>query len=168
VEQMATIGKVISTHGVRGGLKVQPFSDFPERVKTLHRVFVETAAEVKAYQVREAFVYGRFWIIFLQDVEHIDSAEQLRGALLKIPLTERVELPADVYYLDQIIGLTVFTLEGQRLGQVSDILQTGSNDVYVLRQADGSEILIPALKSVVKKIDLQHGLLVVDLPEGLI
>ncbi|HZK23935.1 MAG TPA: ribosome maturation factor RimM [Oscillospiraceae bacterium] len=164
---MATIGRVVNTHGVKGGLKILPLSDFLERVKSLKRVFMEHGERVSAYQVEDAFVHGRFWVVFLQDVEDMDSAERFKGALLKIPLTERVELPAGSYYLDQIIGLTVFTLAGLELGQVSDVLQTGSNDVYVVRQSEGPEILIPALKTVVKKIDLQHARLEVDLPEGL-
>ena len=91
------------------------------------------------------------------------------GSLLTVPLSERVKLPPDTYYLDQIIGLDVFTTAGECLGRVTEILQTGSNDVYVVRPTEKGQkdLLLPALKSVVKKVDLQAGRMEVDLPRGL-
>ncbi|NLZ92450.1 MAG: 16S rRNA processing protein RimM [Firmicutes bacterium] len=168
MEPMATIGKVISTHGIKGALKVQPYSDFPERVKKLERVFLEIDGEIKPYPVLDAFVNGRYWVISLAGIEGMEAAEQLRGTSILIPLSERVELPQDTYYLDQIIGLNVYTVDGQLLGKVQDILQTGSNDVYVVHSPQGAEILIPALKDVVKKVDLKRARLEVEVPAGLI
>ncbi|NLZ38123.1 MAG: 16S rRNA processing protein RimM [Firmicutes bacterium] len=167
MEPMATIGKVISTHGTKGALKVQPYSDFPERVKMLERVFLEINGIRKPYLVQDAFINGRFWVISLAGIEGIEAAQQLRGALILIPLSERLELPQDTYYWDQIIGLDVYTVSGQMLGIVQDILQTGSNDVYVVESQQGKEILIPALKDVVKKVDLENARMEVDLPDGL-
>ncbi|MCR3923363.1 MAG: ribosome maturation factor RimM, partial [Firmicutes bacterium] len=168
MEQMATIGKVIGTHGVKGNLKVQPFSDFPQRITTLARVFVGNDEASTVYKVLEAFVNGRFWVVRLESVTDMAMAEKLKGTMLMIPLTERVKLPANAYYLDQIIGLTVFTMDGLRLGEVKDVLKTGSNDVYVVQQDQGQDILIPALKTVVKNIDLENARVNVDLPEGLL
>jgi 16S rRNA processing protein RimM len=171
VEQMATIGKVINTQGVVGGLKVFPYSDFPERVKELSRVFLHKDQEMKAYSVDKAFVHGRFWVLHLKGVSGISEAEACVGALLQIPLSERRKLPEHTYYLDQIIGLKVYTVEGRFLGEVADIIQTGGNDVYVVRtESDGGvqEVLIPALKKVVINIDMQAGRIDVDLPEGLL
>ncbi|NLM51353.1 MAG: 16S rRNA processing protein RimM [Firmicutes bacterium] len=167
MEQKAAIGKIINTHGVRGGLKVQMLSDFPERVKLLERVFVEKKGQSKPYRVLEAKIHGRFWLLWLEGIADLDAAKEQVGALITIPLSERVKLPPDTYYLDQIMGLEVFTVSGEFLGQVKEIIQTGSNDVYVVAADDLPEILIPALKSVVKDIDLEAGRMEVDLPEGL-
>lgn len=167
MEPMATIGKVISTHGTKGALKVQPFSDFPKRVKMLERVYLKKEADIEIYQVLDAFVNGKNWVITLAGIVDMEAALQLRGALLQIPLAERIALPQDTYYLDQIIGLTVYTVNGQELGKVQDVLQTGSNDVYVVQRTAEADILIPALKTVVKQVDLQHKRLVVNLPAGL-
>jgi 16S rRNA processing protein RimM len=170
LEPLAAIGKVISTHGVKGGLKVHPLSDFPERVKKLQRVFVEKDNNATPYEVTDAFINGRYWVVFLLGVETWEGAKELAGSLLSIPLSERVSLPSDVYFLDQIIGLQVYTVEGEYLGRIQDVLQTGSNDVYVVKDdKEGKrESLIPALKTVVKKIDLEQGRVDVDPPEGLL
>jgi len=167
--ELAAIGKVINTHGVKGGLKVLPLSDFPERLKALKHVFLELGANVKEYEVTDAFVHGRFWVLFLSGIDACDSAEGLIGALISIPLSERMPLPTDFYYLDQIIGLEVYTVNSVYLGRVREVLQTGSNDVYVVKneKVGKGEILIPALKSVVQ-IDLLLGRMVVDPPEGLL
>lgn len=166
--ELAAVGKIINTHGVKGGLKVLPLSDFPERLKTLRHVFLEQGDSVVEHEVAGAFVHGRFWVVFLRGVEVCDSAERLVGSLISIPLSERMALPQDSYYLDQIIGLEVCTVKGVYLGHVQEVLQTGSNDVYVVRnEKEGRrETLIPALKTVVQ-IDLRLGRMVVDLPEGL-
>lgn len=167
MEQKAAIGKIVNTHGVRGGLKVQVLSDFPERVKLLKRVFIEKKGQATPYRVLEAKIHGRFWLLWLEGIADMEAAKEQVGALITIPLSERVQLPPDTYYLDQIIGLDVYTLEGDPLGRVKEIIQTGSNDVYVVEAPDRSEILIPALKAVVRKIDLEAGRMEVDLPEGL-
>lgn len=170
--EMAVIGKIVKAHGIRGELKVQPYSDFPERVRLLTRVYLETGGTDKAYQVLNASVHGRFWIISLEGVNNPEQAEQLRGTPVKIPLAERMPLPEGAYYLDELIGLEVYTVEGQLLGCLSEVLQTGSNDVYVVSSEDqvkGSrQILIPALKSVVVHLDPARKRMEVALPEGLL
>lgn len=170
MEQMAAIGKVINTHGVKGGLKIQILSDFPERIKQLKRVFVEKDGLSSEYGVVEAFIHGQFWVLYLKGITDLDAAARLNGSLLLIPKKERLKLPKDTFYLDEIIGLTVYTTAGAKLGKVADILQTGSNDVYVVRPIDSGQpdILIPALKSVVRSINADTGTIEVDLPEGLI
>lgn len=170
--EMAVIGKIIKAHGVRGELKVHPYSDFPERVSSLRRVFLENGGTDKAYQVLYAFVHGRFWVLSLEGVTNPDEAELLRGALLKIPLAERVPLPEDSYYLDELIGLEVYTVEGRFLGHLCEVLQTGSNDVYVVDKGEpgrgSGQVLIPALKTVVVRIDPVRKRMEVLLPEGLL
>jgi len=170
LEKRVAVGKIINTHGIRGGLKVEPLSDIPERFKLLRRVFLEKDGQEEVYHVREGFLKGRFWVLYLEEVSEVDRARRLVNSLITIPLSERPELPADNYYLDEIIGLDVVTKDGAFLGKVGEILQTGSNDVYVVQMPDrqSEDILIPALKSVVKKIDREAGCMVVDLPEGLI
>ena len=169
MEKTAAIGKVVTTHGVKGALKVMLLSDFPERIHELKQVFVEKDGRSVTYKVRDAFIHGRFWVVHLEGVDNREAAAELVGSLLTVPLSERVKLPPDTYYLDQIIGLAVYTRAGESLGHVAEILQTGSNDVYVVRPAEkGQEdILLPALKTVVRKVDLQAGRMEVDLPRGL-
>lgn len=170
--EMAVIGKIVKPYGVHGELKVRPYSDFPERVRSLTRVFLETGGTDKAYQVRDAFIHGRFWVLSLIGISTPEAAAQLKGVLVKIPLSERVPLPEGSYYLDELIGLKVYTVNGVLLGTVSEILQTGSNDVYVVDRAGSPEgtgqLLIPALKTVVVGIDPALKRMEVVLPEGLL
>ncbi|EEG77225.1 ribosome maturation factor RimM [Dethiobacter alkaliphilus] len=169
MEQSVAIGKVVTTHGVKGGMKVQPLSDNPERIKELIRVFVEKDGHSAARDVVEAFVHGRAWVIRLEGIDSCDAARELVGAMLTIPISERLPLPENSYYLDQIIGLDVYTVDGTYLGSIINVLETGSNDVYVVEnKADGRQVLIPALKAVVKSIDLDTGRMEVDPPEGLL
>lgn len=172
MDQIATIGKVINTHGIRGGLKVMPFSDFPDRVKDLRRLFVSTKGQRTPYPVVDAFVNGRFWVVHLNGVSTVEAAGKLIGSLLEIPLSERVTLPENAFYLDEIIGLNVFTVDGEYLGTIKDVLQTGANDVYVIEregnESQKTDILIPALKSVVLNIDIKNERMDVELPDGLL
>jgi 16S rRNA processing protein RimM len=169
LEHTAAIGKVINTHGVKGALKVMPLSDFPERLKTLDRVFVEKEGLSTPRKVDEAFVHGRFWIVRLEGIATYEEARTLVGSVLTILLSERMELPEGSYYLDQIIGLEVYTVGGDYLGFIRDVLQTGGNDVYIVSDKDkGTEVLIPALKTVVVAIDLEGRKMEVDPPEGLL
>ena len=169
MEQTAAIGKVINTHGVKGALKVMPLSDFPERLKTLDRVFVEKEGLSTPRKVDEAIVHGRFWIVRLEGIATYEEARALVGSVLAILLSERMELPEGSYYLDQIIGLNVYTVSGDYLGSVRDVLQTGGNDVYIVSDKDkGTEVLIPALKAIVLAIDLEGRKMEVDPPEGLL
>lgn len=169
MEEMAVIGKILSSHGVHGAFKVQPYSDFPERVSMLRRVYLEKGGQTVAYPVVAAALHGRFWVIRVDGISTPEEARALAGTLVKIPLSERVPLPAGVYYLDEIIGLDVYTVCGRFLGRVSDVLQTGSNDVYVVSPGrDGKDLLIPALKTVVYSIDKAARRMEVELPEGLL
>ncbi len=172
MEQMAVIGKVINTHGVRGAIKVQPFSDLPDRVNSLRRLFVQLKGRRVPYQVEKAFVNGRFWVLHLEGLTTVEAAEELIGSFIEIPLSERERLPENTFYIDEIIGLNVFTVDGDILGRVKDVLQTGANDVYVVKRdgegAQEADILIPAIKSVVLSIDIKNERMEVELPDGLL
>ena len=110
-------------------------------------MFLEKDGQEEVYHVREGFLKGRFWVLYLEEVSEVDRARRLVNSLITIPLSERPELPADNYYLDEIIGLDVVTKDGAFLGKVGEILQTGSNDVYVVQMPDRqSEDILICLK----------------------
>ncbi|MGI6097690.1 MAG: ribosome maturation factor RimM [Dethiobacteria bacterium] len=166
---MTNIGKIISPFGIKGAVKVYPYSDFIDRIHKLKRVKVASDESGCWRTIEHSSVHQqRFWIIKFSDIQTREEAESLRGSLIMIKREERMDLPEGHYYLDQIINLDVHELNGNYLGKIVDILRTGSNDVYIVKKDTASqEILIPALKEVVKKIDLERGLVIVDLPDGL-
>lgn len=162
-----TIGEVVSTQGHRGELRVLPLTDFPERFRELREVFLERGGRRQAAHVERVAYHGRFVIFSLREVPDMNAAEQLRGALLQVPLDQAVALPEGRWYIFEIVGLRVYTTDGESLGIVVDVLQTGANDVYVVHNTTGREVLIPALKDVVREIDSGSGRMVVSLPDGL-
>lgn len=161
-ENLILIGKIVAPHGVRGDVRVVPLTDFPERFRKTKRVFCEDASVlyIESVKYNKQFVLLKF-----RDVDSMDAAEKLRNKHISLPKEELVKLPQDHYYQFEIIGLDVYSSEDEYLGKVSEILQTGSNDVYVVRQEGHKELLIPALKAVVLSIDIPAGKMTVRLQE---
>ena len=103
-------------------------------------------------------------VIRLKEVVGVDEAEALRGANVAVLASERAELPAENYFLDDLVGLTVLTVSGEDLGQVAEVLENPANGIFIIRKEE-KEILVPALKSVIREVDLKSGRMVVELPE---
>jgi 16S rRNA processing protein RimM len=148
------IGRIIKPVGLSGEVKVLLLTDFPERFQSLGQVHVTTVAGNRVCRVSAARQVGPLVYLRFSGVDCVEQADLLRGGLIQIPEKERLSLPEGSYYQYEIIGLDVFTEAGERLGQVGDILKTGSNDVYVVRGKAKGEYYIPALTMVVQKIDL--------------
>lgn len=157
------IGKIINTHGYKGELKVLPLTDEVDRFFDLHHVFIDD----DEYHVIKARLHQEYVLLLLQGREDMDSAKELQGSYLELPVEELKKLPEGQYYHFQIVGLSVYE-DNRLLGEVSDILQTGSNDVYVVKSPKGKEIYLPALKEVVRHIDVEAGKIEVKLPPGLL
>lgn len=159
---LITIGKIVAPHGVRGDVRIVPLTDFPDRFYDLQDVFVDEVGQLKLESARQ---HKKFILLKFAEIDSINDVERLRGKLIKIKREDVVKLPEGQYYIFDIIGLNVFTEEGNLLGTITDVLQPGSNDVYVVKQQDQSELLIPAIKEVVKKIDIPGKKMVVKLQE---
>lgn len=166
-EEYIRIGKILNTQGNRGALRILPLTDYPERFQKKGRVLVSVNGSRREFQIEEAYPHKKFFIVKFKEVEDMNAAEKLKGGLLEVTRGELVSLPKDSYYIFDIIGLKVDAPGGERLGEITDVIQTGANDVYVV-ETGGKPILIPALKQVVKEIDLAGGRMVVELPEGLV
>lgn len=171
--QMTTIGKVISPFGIKGEVKVYPYSDFLDRCYLLKKVKLEGESYCGFKDVIKAYIHQKLWVFHFEGCSSRDDARELYGLLVKIFSSERVPLPPGEYYLDQLIGLQAFTVEGRKLGYVKDIIRS-SNDVYVISNQEAGEeagkrkdILIPALKTVVKEINLEKGIILIDPLPGL-
>jgi 16S rRNA processing protein RimM len=145
---------------VRGDLKVQPLTDFPERFQRGAALWVRG----RRYEVQRSRWSRGLVYLGLSGIDSRNAADELKGALLEVPESDLTPLPEGQYYRFQVIGLEVRTPEGGSLGRVAEILPTGSNDVYVVRGGP-RELLIPAIEDVVKEVDLEGGRLVVELPE---
>lgn len=167
------VGKIIGTHGVRGEVKVFLLTDFPERFRPGTRLILEQEGaegrEGKTFPVtviRARPGKGNL-ILKLAEINDADQARAVRGAILKVEPWEVEPLPEGHYYIYQLLGSRVYTTGDEFLGTLEEILTTGANDVYVVRAEGTREILIPALKTVVRRVDLAGKEIRVELPPGL-
>ncbi|SHF31936.1 ribosome maturation factor RimM [Desulforamulus putei] len=167
-EQYITVGEIVNTQGVRGEVRVLPTTDFPERFAKNKKITLFLKNQRRNLTIEKVWPHKQFIIIKFAEIPDMTAAEKLKGGLLQVTTEELTPLPEDSYYIFQIVGLTVIDEKGQELGKVVQVLQTGANDVYVVKREQGKDILIPALKSVVKKIDVPGGKMEVELPEGLL
>ncbi|VBB05644.1 rimm protein [Lucifera butyrica] len=159
-DNFIAIGKIVAPHGVRGDVRVIPLTDFPERFNGLKTVYLEDGTSLS---VQDARFHKQFVLLRFRGLDTMNAVEGLRGKLIQVQRKDAVLLPEGHYYQFEIIGLKVYTVAGDKLGTITDIIRTGSNDVYVVEQADKRPVLVPALKKVVKKIDIKAGQMMVEL-----
>jgi 16S rRNA processing protein RimM len=164
------VGYITGVHGLRGELKVELYTDFPERFSPGTMLFLSEALE--EVTVVAARLHKQSLLLRLEDVQSREEAEALRGEWLFVPETEAVELEAGAYWVHDIIGLTVQTVAGQPLGVVKEVLFTGANEVYVVETPpeinQGQDLLLPATEEVIQAVDLEGGRMTVQLLPGLL
>ena len=170
---LVAVGRIIGAHGREGEIRVKATSDVPGRFDEGQTLYVSrdgVSPEERTYQIAKTRPTGSkgkdILIISLRGCRDRDQALRMAGLWLCVLQSEVPSAEEGEYFHYELLGLKVRTVEGEDLGEVVEILETGSNDVYVVRGAAG-EILVPALSKVVREIDIASGLMVVDLPEGL-
>ena len=165
--EWAAIGKVVALFGLHGELKVRLLTDIPDRFAQLEVVYL--GPDYIRYRIDATRPHkGELIVLKLLGIDDANSAEMLRNLDISIPLSELAQLPPDSYYQHDIIGLCVYTVDDRELGKIVDIMVTGGNDVYVIKTAEGRQALIPAIKQVIKQIDLIRHTMHIDLMPGLL
>jgi 16S rRNA processing protein RimM len=166
--EWATIGKIVAPFGIRGEVKVRSFSDVPGRFGTLKDVYLGPQHMRYTVMAARSAAQHAVYVLKLSGIDDIDAAETLRNHDLSIPLNQLAELPPNSYYQHDILGLHVSTLSGREVGEIVDIIATGSNDVYVIDAPSGKQFLIPAIKQIVKQVDLARKVMYIDPISGMI
>jgi 16S rRNA processing protein RimM len=167
-ESLVAVGRIVAAHGLKGEIKAVPLTDSPERIFELRSVFVsrDGAGGADRHEIESVRESGRHLLIKLSGVDDRNRAESLRGAWLNIPESER-RAPADnAFYPDQLAGLRVETASGEAVGTVTDVLRTRAHDLLAVDR-EGTEILIPMVKALIRRVDLDSGKVVIDSVEGL-
>ena len=168
ITEWATIGKIVAPFGLRGEIKVSLLTDIPDRFAQLEQVYL--TPDYRPYTIKEVRPYKGDTMVLLKVVGITDAttAESLRDSDICIPADQLAQLPPDFYYQHDILGLIVQKLDGRIVGTIVDIMPTGGNDVYVIKSPDGKQFLIPAVKAIVKQVDLIRHVMYIDPIAGLL
>jgi len=158
-----TVGRVLAPWGLKGEVKVEVLTDFPQRFTPGQRVYIQG----RALDVERSRPHKGKLVVKFTAVDSVEAAQELRGRFLEIPRSEAWPLPPGAYYHFELIGLEVWTTQGEPVGKIADILATGSNDVYVVKCPAG-EVLIPAIEDVVKAVEPGQGRVIIEAIEGLL
>ncbi len=161
------LGQIVNTRGLRGEIKVNPYTQNIERFEELKKILVKNKHETKEYEIERVSYSKNQVVLKLKGIDHIDYAEKLRGSMIIVKKSDLEPLPDGVYYLADLIGLDVYTEAGVLLGKVDDIYNTGANDIYVVKNELGMQKLLPGIDEVIKQVDLENGKIIVNLIEGL-
>ncbi len=164
MENLLEIGQIVNTRGLRGEVKIMPWCDEPEVFEDLDYVIIEGGE----YYIEAVKYHKNFVILKLDGVNDINEAEKLRNKILTVSREMLGELPEGTYYICDLLGCKVSTASGQELGKIDDIIKTGSNDVYSVRNDEGKQVLIPVIDEVIKEVNIEEKYIIVEPLKGLI
>ncbi|MDD3393470.1 MAG: 16S rRNA processing protein RimM [Clostridia bacterium] len=168
MEQYFEIGKITGTHGIRGTMRVFPTTQDPERFERLNEVIVEISGKRETFHIQKVAYHKQFVLLTVKEITDINVAELYKNGTILIPQSAAIPLEENEYYTRDLYGLKVITDDGEELGELTKIYVTGANDVYaVQKNPEDKELLIPAIKDCIKKVDLEAGVMTVSLLEGL-
>jgi 16S rRNA processing protein RimM len=159
------VGRLRRSHGIAGEMIMDVLTDFPDRLHQGNTIYVgETHEPIKIIGLRG---HNRAMIIHLDGLDNPESVVRFRNAMVFVKTSELPGLPEGEYYHHQLLGLMVINEAGEELGQLTDILETGANDVYLVKTPEGKELLLPAVDEVILNVDLEHHQIRVRPPEWL-
>lgn len=168
MEDLLKVGVITTTHGVRGEVKVYPTTDEPERFLELDYVLLDTGRELRKLEIKNVKFFKNLVILKFKGVDNINDIEKYKGRDLWIPREEGQELEEDEYYIADLLGMSVVLEDGQEFGTLKDVMETGTNDVYIIDSAEHGEVLLPAIKECILDVDLEKNVMTIHLMKGLI
>ncbi len=164
MKEKIEIGQIVNTFGIKGFVKINPWVDDIERFESLKTVYIKDAQlEIEEVKYQKNMVLVKF-----KGIETIEQAEKLRNAYIEIDRKDAIQLEEGQYFIADLLGMEVYSDEGKMLGIVDDIYNTGSNDIYVVKNELGKSILLPAITEVIKEVNLEENKIIVHLLKGLI
>lgn len=161
------VGKIINTHGLRGEVKVVPWMDAPEDFEELGKVYLKTREENILLTVKSVRYQKNNLIVKFAEFDDINEVERYKNCVLYADRDALGELPEGTYYIVDLIGLTVYTEDGERVGVIDDVFNTGANDIYDVKREGKKNLLLPVIDEVVKEVDINNGRVTVHIMEGL-
>ena len=167
-QEFIMIGKVVSTQGNKGEVKILPLTDSIDRFKKLATVFLRDKNSQTILNIEKIRIKKDTVILKLKNIENIEEAKMIVGSFLEVERKNAVKLPKDTYFIFEVIGLEVYTENNIFLGKVENVISTGSNDVYIVKGENKKELFIPAIREVVKNVNLEKKRITINMVDGLI
>lgn len=168
MEDMLQVGVITSTHGVRGEVKVFPTTDDVNRFKRLKEVILDTGKEQIPMEIEGVKFFKQFVILKFKGYDNINDIEKYRQMSLYVTRKNAVRLRKDEYFIADLMGLRIQNEDGEDIGVLREVMETGANDVYVIDMTDGRELLLPAIKQCVLNVDVEAGFVQVHILDGLL
>ena len=166
MQEYLEIGQIVNTHGLKGYLKVVPFTDDVNRFKELKTVYIVFRNELVECKIEDVKFIKNLVNLKFVGIDDINDAEKYKGCYLKISRKDAKKLDKDTYFIVDLIGLSVYDEQENKIGILDDIFSAGSRDVYAVKTEDGKQILLPAISRAIKKIDIEQGKIIVDVSQG--
>ena len=168
MEQFLRVGVISSTHGIRGEVKVYPTTDDPERFLDLDEVILDTGREHKILEIEGVKFFKNQVILKFKGYDNINDIEKYLKKDLLVDREHAVELGENENFIADLIDMEVVTDEGKVLGTLTDVIETGANDVYAVKTPEGKEILLPAIRNCIRDVNVDEKRMTVHVMEGLL
>ena len=161
MEDLLRVGVISSTHGVKGEVKVYPTTDDLERFQSLKRVILDTGKEKKELEVQGVKFFKQFAILKFKGIDNINDIEKYKGKDLLVTREDAVDLAEGEYFICDLVDCLAISDTGETLGKLTEVIQTGANDVFVIEKSDGKELLIPYTKECVLDVNIEEKKIIV-------
>lgn len=168
MKEKLEVGQIVNTFGIKGFVKIYPYVDDIQRFDNLKNVYIKSKKNISKLEIEEVKYQKNMVLVKFKGIETVEQAEQLRNAYVEIDRKDAITLKEGQYFIVDLLGLDVYLDNGEKLGILEDIYNTGSNDIYVVKNELGKQFLLPYIDDVIKNIDLENGKITVHLIEGLI
>jgi 16S rRNA processing protein RimM len=162
------VGQIVNTFGIKGFVKIYPYVDDIQRFDNLTKVYIKMKKQETELEIEEVKYQKNMVLVKFKGIETVEQAEKLRNAYVEIDRKDAISLEEGQYFIADLLGLEVYLDTGEMLGILDDIFNTGSNDIYVVKNELGKQFLLPYIDDVIKNIDLENKRIIVHLIQGLI
>lgn len=168
MEDLLQVGAITQTHGIKGEVKVFPTTDDVRRFKRLKETILDTGKEKITLEIEGVKFFKQFVILKFKGIDDINAVEKYKGKNLYVTRANAVKLKKDEYFIADLVGLCVKDENHTLLGKLTNVIETGANDVYEVSMTDGREVLIPAIKECILEVNVEEGYMTVHLLDGLL
>lgn len=168
MQNLLEIGQIVNSYGIKGFFKVVPFTDKITRFNDLKTIYIEKNKKLEEKEIEEVKYHKNLVLLKLKGIDDINQTLEYKNCYIKIDRKNAVELPQNSYFIIDLIGMEVYTENEELLGKITDVFPTGSNDVYVVKDELGKQILLPAIKDVIKDVNVTDKKMIVHLLEGMV